>query len=544
MSPQSSNAFFGRLSHRIASLRERWQSSLSTRTMVIIVVGGILGFFIAGAIVVSQIRGAVFNAALQTNIEQFSADATIAQDRFTQTSSPTSGQLQQVANSVVSSMYDPTRGLIGSVLVRSNGQGAPSVQILEPQVATSTQIRSLLTSELRSKTTAGQVSYMSVAVPGQESESPGLILGTALNIPSAGQYELYAAYSLSSQESLIRSTFRVLTFSVVALIVLLAFVSWLIMRLVLRPVQEASASAHQLAEGEFEARMEVRGTDELAQLARSFNQMASSLEDQFTKMERMSKVQTDFVSAVSHELRSPVTTIRMAGQLIFDKREELSPALRRSAELQHDQLKNLDMMLSDLLEISRYDAGGTSLATKPTDVGELARTVIELADPLAQDNGVAVSISVEGNPEAEIEPRRIERILRNLVVNALEHAEGNPVSVRIVGNDTAVAAEVMDWGIGLDEEQAAHVFDRFWRADSSRVRKTGGTGLGLTIAKEDALIHGGTLEATGVMGVGSTFLLTIPKTPHAPFVAPIELVAPEPRTADLTALTMHDEEEQ
>lgn len=544
MSPQSSNAFFGRLSHRIASLRERWQSSLSTRTMVIIVVGGILGFFIAGAIVVSQIRGAVFNAALQTNIEQFSADATIAQDRFTQTSSPTSGQLQQVANSVVSSMYDPTRGLIGSVLVRSNGQGAPSVQILEPQVATSTQIRSLLTSELRSKTTAGQVSYMSVAVPGQESESPGLILGTALNIPSAGQYELYAAYSLSSQESLIRSTFRVLTFSVVALIVLFAFVSWLIMRLVLRPVQEASASAHQLAEGEFEARMEVRGTDELAQLARSFNQMASSLEDQFTKMERMSKVQTDFVSAVSHELRSPVTTIRMAGQLIFDKREELSPALRRSAELQHDQLKNLDMMLSDLLEISRYDAGGTSLATKPTDVGELARTVIELADPLAQDNGVTVSISVEGNPEAEIEPRRIERILRNLVVNALEHAEGNPVTVRIVGNDTAVAAEVMDWGIGLDEEQAAHVFDRFWRADSSRVRKTGGTGLGLTIAKEDALIHGGTLEATGVMGIGSTFLLTIPKTPHAPFVAPIELVAPEPRTADLTALTMHDEEEQ
>ncbi|MGV9195582.1 MtrAB system histidine kinase MtrB, partial [Arcanobacterium canis] len=366
----------------------------------------------------------------------------------------------------------------------------------------------------------------------------------ALTIPSAGQYELYAAYSLSSQESLIRSTFRALTFSVVALIVLLAFVSWLIMRLVLRPVQEASASAHQLAEGEFEARMEVRGTDELAQLARSFNQMASSLEDQFTKMERMSKVQTDFVSAVSHELRSPVTTIRMAGQLIFDKREELSPALRRSAELQHDQLKNLEMMLSDLLEISRYDAGGTSLATKPTDVGELARTVIELADPLAQDNGVTVSISVEGNPEAEIEPRRIERILRNLVVNALEHAEGNPVSVRIVGNDTAVAAEVMDWGIGLDDEQAAHVFDRFWRADSSRVRKTGGTGLGLTIAKEDALIHGGTLEATGVMGVGSTFLLTIPKTPHTPFIAPIDLVAPEPRTADLAVVTMHDEEEK
>ncbi|WFN91122.1 MtrAB system histidine kinase MtrB [Arcanobacterium wilhelmae] len=524
----------------MAAIGERWQSSLSTRTMIIIVVGGILGFVIAGAIVVSQIRGAVFNAALQTNIEQFSADATIAQDRFAQASSPTSGQLQQIANGVVSSMYDPTRGLIGSVLVRSDGQATPAVQILEPQVATSTQVRSLLTPELRAKTKAGDVSYMSVSVPGRDGDVAGLILGTAVNIPSAGQYELYAAYSLESQESLIRTTFRVLTFSVIALIVLLAFVSWLLMRLVLKPVQEASASAHQLAEGEFEARMEVRGTDELAQLARSFNLMAASLEDQFTRMERMSKVQTDFVSAVSHELRSPVTTIRMAGQLIYDKREELSPALRRSAELQHDQLRNLDMMLSDLLEISRYDAGGTSLATQPTDVGELARNVVEMAAPLAQDNDVEVSVTVEGDPHAEVEPRRIERVLRNLVVNALEHAEGNPVSVRIVGNESAVAAEVMDWGIGLDEDQAAHVFDRFWRADSSRVRKTGGTGLGLTIAKEDAQIHGGTLEATGVLGVGSTFLLTVPKVPHAHFVAPVALAAPEPLTGDLEPV----EEEQ
>ena len=122
----------------------------------------------------------------------------------------------------------------------------------------------------------------------------------------------------------------------------------------------------------------------------------------------------------------------------------------------------------------------------------------------------------------------MERVIRNLAVNALEHAEGKPVRIRVVANDSAVAVEVADHGIGLSADQAAHVFDRFWRADTSRVRKTGGTGLGLTIAREDANIHGGTLEAGGEPGVGAVFLFTVPKMAGAVFTPPLELKVPHP----------------
>ncbi|WP_353064984.1 HAMP domain-containing sensor histidine kinase [Arcanobacterium hippocoleae] len=320
---------------------------------------------------------------------------------------------------------------------------------------------------------------------------PGVLMGTSIYIPNSGQYEFYAVFSLETQQKLLQTTQRVLAVAVLIFGVLIGLLTYAILRLVLRPVHAAAENAQHLAEGEFDTRMEVNGKDELAQLAKSFNQMAESLERQFGKLERMSALQTNFVSAVSHELRSPVTTMRMAGQLIYDKREELPPLLKRSAELQHDQVINLESMLADLLEISRYDAGAMALSTQTTNIETLTRKVVASLDPLAVDNGVVVRMEFAGELQAEIEPRRIERVIRNLVVNALEHAEGNPVKVSVVANETAVALQVQDRGIGLSDEQAAHVFDRFWRADSSRVRKTGGTGLGLTIAREDALIHGG-----------------------------------------------------
>ena len=316
---------------------------------------------------------------------------------------------------------------------------------------------------------------------------------------------------------------NVLTVGAIVLLLFIAIATGFVVRMVLQPVREASKNARLLSEGGFDARMAIKGEDELAQLARSFNQMASSLSDQFEQLDRMSKVQQEFVSAVSHELRSPVTTIRMAGELIYDKRGDLPPALRRSTELQHDQLINLDMMLSDLLEISRFDAGAMSLATEPADLLDIARQVVASQQPLAEANEVEVVIESRGETTAKVEPRRIERIIRNLVVNALEHAEARPVRILVVGGETAVAVEVSDRGIGLTEEQAAHVFDRFWRADTARVRKSGGTGLGLTIAREDALLHGGRLQCVGREGVGATFLLTIPRDAGETWTSPIQL---------------------
>lgn len=521
---------FERLWLAVVALRRVWFSSLRLRVIVLIVCGGVLGAGVTGMVITSQIRSVVFQQTVQSNVEQFTSEVRVAQEKFSATASTTAGQTQQIANELVARMYDPVRGLMGAVLMRSAKQSAPqTTQIIEPSTASVATLRSLVTNQLReSVASTGDVAWQSVAItrdsPTPVSASiPGIVVGRAIDIPRAGAYELYAVYSLENQESLLNSTYRVLSFGVVALIILVTLLIIMVLQLVLRPVREASEGARHLAEGELETRMEVQGSDELAQLANSFNQMASSLEEQFARLERMSAVQTAFVSAVSHELRSPVTTIRMAGQLIYDKREELPLALKRSAELQHDQLKNLDSMLSDLLEISRYDAGAMNLASESTDISSIVQNVVTMVQPLANDNGVLVSCVAQGDTRAEVEPRRIERIMRNLIVNAVEHGEAKPVRIRVVGNNSAVAVEVADNGVGLSHEQAAHVFDRFWRADSSRMRKTGGTGLGLTIAREDALMHGGSLSAVGELGVGSTFLLAVPKKPGASYVSPIAL---------------------
>lgn len=493
-----------------------------------IVAAGLLGIVILGFAISTQVRASVFDAAVETNIEQFSTDVQLAQDRFA-ASSPSVGRTQEVANGLVSSMYDPARGVLGAVLLRSPDQPPVATQIFEPATASATRVRSLVSPELRDIVReSDEIGWQSTGIPDDDSLLPGIVVGTTLEIPGSGTYELYAAYSLENQQDLISTTIRVMWISVAALLVILGFVTWAVMRWVLSPVRQASANARQLADGEFDTRMEVRGSDEIAQLATSFNQMAESLETQFTQMERISKVQTEFVSAVSHELRSPVTTVRMAGQLIYDNRDDLPPSLKRAAELQYNQLLNLDATLADLLEISRYDAGGVTLATELANIGDLVEEVIEVSEPLAHSNGVRVTYEASGDTTAEIEPRRVRRLARNLLVNALEHAEGRPVNVVVTANDTAVAIMVQDHGIGISDEQIRHVFDRFWRADSSRVRKSGGTGLGLTIAREDAQIHGGTLEVAGELGVGSTFLLTLPKEPHESFIPPIALEAPVP----------------
>ncbi|VEI12890.1 MtrAB system histidine kinase MtrB [Trueperella bialowiezensis] len=524
--PAPAGGRFRSLTRRIGGLRERWYSSLSLRVIVSIVAAGVMGIVIMGFAITAQVRASVFDAAVDADVEQFSTDVQLAQDRFG-ASAPSAGRTQEVANTLVASMYDPTRGVLGAVLLRAPDQPAMATQIFEPATASATRVRSLITPELRELVLeSSEIGWQSVGIPDGDSIQPGIIIGTTIDIPGAGLYEIYAAYSMANQEELISSTTRVMWISVAVLLFLLGVVTWAVMRWVLSPVREASENARQLADGEFHTRMEVKGSDEIAQLAESFNQMAESLETQFTQMERLSKVQTEFVSAVSHELRSPVTTVRMAGQLIYDKREELPANLKRAVELQYSQLLNLDATLADLLEISRYDAGGMTLATESADVGDLVAEVIEAAEPLAQSNSVQVSFTIHGDTQAEVEPRRIRRLVRNLLVNALEHAEEKPVDVVVQANDTAVAVMVQDHGIGISSDQIEHVFERFWRADASRVRKSGGTGLGLTIAREDAQIHGGTLEVAGELGVGATFLLTLPKVPHSSFVPPIPLTPP------------------
>jgi two-component system sensor histidine kinase MtrB len=241
--------------------------------------------------------------------------------------------------------------------------------------------------------------------------------------------------------------------------------------------------------------------------------MASSLQEQITRLEALSRVQQRFVSDVSHELRTPLTTVRMAADLLYESREDFDPAAERSAELLQTQLDRFEALLADLLEISRFDAGAAVLDAEPVDLRALVGRVIDAATPLAERKGSIITLSAPEIPcFVECDSRRIDRVLRNLVLNAVEHGQTRPVEITIACDTDAVAVAVRDHGVGLRPGESSLVFNRFWRADPARARSTGGTGLGLSIALEDARLHGGWLQAWGAPGDGANFRLTLPRT--------------------------------
>jgi two-component system sensor histidine kinase MtrB len=257
--------------------------------------------------------------------------------------------------------------------------------------------------------------------------------------------------------------------------------------------------------------MAVRGEDDLARLAKSFNAMADSLQRQITQLEGLSQLQQRFTSDVSHELRTPLTTVQMAADVLHEARGDFPPAVARSAELLHAELDRFEGLLTDLLEISRYDAGAAVLDAEPADLRVLVGRVVGGMTALAERHETQLVVRQPDEPViAEVDARRVERILRNLVGNAVEHGAGRPVEVTLACNPSAAAVTVRDHGVGLSPAEAQHVFDRFWRADPARVRTVGGSGLGLSISLEDARLHHGWLQVWGAPGAGAQFRLTVP----------------------------------
>jgi two-component system sensor histidine kinase MtrB len=293
-----------------------------------------------------------------------------------------------------------------------------------------------------------------------------------------------------------------------------------------QPVRVAAETAGRLAAGDLSKRITVRGSDDIARLGQSFNDMADSLQRQIRRLEELSRVQRRFTSDVSHELRTPLTTIRMAAEYLYGSRTDFPPELARAAELLHTELDRFEALLADLLEISRYDAGVANLESEPADIRGVVASSVEANLMLAERHGSEVIVRQPAGPvTVDMDSRRVERILRNLIGNALDHGEGKPVVITIGHDDDAVAVTVRDHGVGLRPGQAALVFNRFWRGDPSRSRLTGGTGLGLAISLEDARLHDGWLQAWGEPNRGAQFRLTLPRTAgHTLMHSPLPLV--------------------
>lgn len=347
---------------------------------------------------------------------------------------------------------------------------------------------------------------------------PALAVGSQIRVPpsvdqtTGRTYALFYMFPLQEQRDTLSVVRSALITTGAVLVLLLGTIAWLVTRQVVTPVRLARSIAERLASGRLEERMQVRGEDDIARLGLSFNQMASSLQSQIRQLEELSRLQRRFVADVSHELRTPLTTVRMAADVLHDARENFDPATARSAELLQAELDRFELLLSDLLEISRFDAGAAHLDLSDVDVREVVGRVVEASSALAAGRGSKLTAILPATPcLVEADARRLDRILRNLVVNAINYGEGRGVEIQVATTTEAVAVTVRDHGVGLKPGEATMVFNRFWRADPARARSRGGTGLGLSIAIEDTALHGGKLDAWGRPGVGSVFRVVLPR---------------------------------
>jgi len=293
------------------------------------------------------------------------------------------------------------------------------------------------------------------------------------------------------------SVLRNVLFGGVGILVLLAALAGVVLaRSTLRPVARASAAARSLAEGLLETRLPVEGKDEFGVWAESFNEMAAALEAKIAALSAAQARERRFTADVAHELRTPLTALLGEASLLADHLDRMPPEARRPAELLIADVARLRKLVEDLMEISRFDAGAESVHAEEVDVAALVRAAVRA-------RGWDDRVRLEGDGlRVTSDPRRLERIVANLVDNALEHG-GSSVSVRIGENEI----EVADDGPGIPSEHLPHVFERFYKADASRSGV--GTGLGLAIARENAILLGGELEVASEPGQGTRFTLRL-----------------------------------
>jgi two-component system sensor histidine kinase MtrB len=492
--------------------RQRWRTSIQMRVIGSVFMSSLLVLLALGFVLTSFVTQQLLNSKHDAATEEIDRARSVVETQFR--NSDTSNPLPLRISAARAALTDRTSGSGGETTA---GVGTVYEAVLIASDLSGNDVASpegvAIPDSLRKFVQHGQVTTQYATISESDGVHKALIVGSPVSSDIQG-VELYLVMPLDNEESSLALIRGLLSAGGVVLLVLLVVIAWVFSQQLTVPVRTASRIAERFAAGHLRERMAVDGEDEVARLAISFNEMAESLSHQIRQLEDFGSLQQQFTSDVSHELRTPLTTVRMASDLIHDNAEDLDPVTRRASELMNAELDRFEMLLGDLLEISRHDAGVANLSLETVDVRGAVRSPLEQVRAIADEIGCEIQLDLPEEPVmVPVDSRRVERILRNLLANAVDHSEGRPVRVTMRTGGGSLAVTVVDHGMGLKPGESDLVFNRFWRSDPSRERRTGGTGLGLAIAKEDAQLHGGRLEATGEEGIGACFRLTLPLVP-------------------------------
>jgi signal transduction histidine kinase len=335
---------------------------------------------------------------------------------------------------------------------------------------------------------------------------PYLIVGTPIYLPrgngrTVSPIEAYVIVSLKREQSDLQRMATSVTIGGAAAVALALLLALLAARSVLRPVRRLAVAARGLGAGDLDQRAEVRGRDELAGLARTFNDTAEALQRSVTELREMEASARRFVADVSHELRTPLTAMTAVTDML---EEESAGETATAAGLVAEETRRLRTLVGHLIEISRFDAGAADLVVDDVDATELILHCLRL-------RGWIDDVTTDLAPlRVRVDPRRFDVIVANLVGNALKHGE-RPVTVRLRPSiePEGIRLYVIDDGPGIPAEVRRHVFDRFYKADAARTRSQG-SGLGLAIARANAELHGGSLRLLDTEA-RTTFELWLPE---------------------------------
>ena len=497
----------------MGKLTSRLRTSLSLRVLIstILLSSGVI--WLSGSLLESRVSAGVKQVNLDAAINEARSTIVSARYRLILAKSGSSAEIESVISEIVSSATTVGARASGRELVLLRGR---LVNPVEKDFTTTSNLvdPASLPKEFRQevrRTSELSWAYITIQYAGAL-KVPAIAVGDIVSVPRSGAYEMYLLFPLNNQNKTLTLISRSIIIVDIALVFLIGLITWLVTRQVIRPVREAARVAERFTSGDLNQRMQVDRQDEIATLGNSFNEMAASIQQQIMRLENLSRVQQRFVSDVSHELRTPLTTLRMASEVIYSSRNNFDPQVARSAELLVGNIERFERLLEDLLEVSRFDAEVAVLEPVDFNLIALISRGIEDLELVAKENGTQIVFKPNGQELLiNADARRVERILRNLLNNAIDHADTKPIDVYLEYNENDVAVAVRDYGVGIDENSLLRVFDRFWRADPSRSRIRGGTGLGLSIALEDARLHNGELEVWGRPGHGAHFVLTLPR---------------------------------